>query len=59
MHGGDDSGNRYLPAEWEEFSRIAAKVGRGLRRRWGPPSYRDAAIMVWDLDAVRSRLAGR
>jgi hypothetical protein len=54
--GGDDTGNRYRPEEWDEFAQTAGRVTRGLRRRWGPPLYRDARITVWDLDQVRRRV---
>jgi hypothetical protein len=53
--GGDDSGNRYRPEEWVEFARTAGRVTRGLRRRFGPPFYRDDNMTVWDLDEVRRR----
>jgi hypothetical protein len=29
----------------------------GLRRRFGPPLYRDRSMAVWDLDQVRRRTA--
>jgi alpha-1,2-mannosyltransferase len=54
--GGDDSGNRYRPEEWNEFAQTAGRVTRGLRRRWGPPLQRDDRITVWDLDEVRRRV---
>jgi hypothetical protein len=53
--GGDDSGNRWLPEQWDEFTVIAGRTTRALRRRWGVPVYRDERITVWDLDAVRRR----
>ena len=43
--GGDDTGNRYHPEEWEEFAQTAGRVTRSLRRRWGPPLYRDDRII--------------
>jgi hypothetical protein len=54
--GGDDSGNRFNPEEWVEFAQTAGRATRGLRRRWGPPLYRDDRITVWDLDEVRRRM---
>jgi hypothetical protein len=53
--GGDDSGNRYRPDQWEEFALTAGRMTRNLRRRWGTPLYRDRQLTVWDLDAVRQR----
>jgi hypothetical protein len=53
--GGDDSGNRWLPEQWDEFTLTAGRTTRALRRRWGVPIYRDDRITVWDLDAVRRR----
>jgi hypothetical protein len=53
--GGDDSGNRWLPEQWDEFTLIAGRTARALRRRWGAPIYRDDRVTVWDLDAVRLR----
>ena len=57
--GGDDTGDRYHPEEWEEFARTAGRVTRSLRRRWGPPLHRDDRLSVWDLDEVRRRMSER
>jgi hypothetical protein len=56
--GGDDTGNRYNPHEWEEMVPTARRFAHGLRRRWGAPAYDDGRVSVWDLEAVRSRRAG-
>jgi hypothetical protein len=32
----------------------AARLSAELRRAWGPPDYRDPAVLVWDLARVRS-----
>jgi len=55
MVGGDDTGDRFNPHEWVEFAQTAGRVTRGLRRRFGPPVFRDDRITVWDLDRVRRR----
>ena len=40
---------------WEPLRRAAKVMSRRLERKWGPPSYDDDMIRVWDLDLVRSR----
>jgi len=57
--GGDDTGNRYQPEQWAETKRVAARLIRGLRRRWGPPLLHDDRVTVWDLERVRRRASER
>ena len=44
---------------WEPLRRAAKLMSDKLERKWGAASYEDAAILVWDLDLVRSRARGR
>ena len=54
VEGGDASGNDFLPEDWERTARLSRRVARNLRRIWGPPSYTDERLLVWDLDRVRA-----
>lgn len=43
----------------DRLARVARRLVSRLGRDWGPPVYRDATIMVWDLEGVRNRAGGR
>jgi hypothetical protein len=38
---------------WDPLRRAAETMSNKLVRTWGPPSYEDVSIRVWDLDLVR------
>lgn len=45
------------PALHATLRRIAADTEARLRRVWGEPHHREAAVVVWDLDRVRTERA--
>ena len=40
---------------WEPLRRAAKLMTAELQRQWGPPSYIDSVLRVWDLDLIRGR----
>jgi hypothetical protein len=38
---------------------MGRSMARTLRRRWGPPDFRDRAVLLWDLARLRDRLRDR
>ena len=40
---------------WDRMKKMGTGLADKLERLWGPPSYRDRFIRVWDLDKVRDR----
>ena len=61
ISSGDIHLHYWLGAEdtlWEPLRRAATVLSAELERAWGPPSYEDAALRVWDLDQIRGRGRG-